>query len=134
MALEWDEKYSVGVKEIDDQHKRFIEIMNSLYSVAYAGESKNGLEEIFLNIMNYRDNHFATEEKYFDLYQYENAVEHKSEHQKLRDEVEKFYKQYKEDGVDVAADLMDFLENWLVDHLENQDQKYVECFKKNGLK
>ena len=133
MALQWDEKYSVGIKEIDDQHKRFIEIMGSLYAAVYAGEDREKLAEILLNLANYKDNHFETEEKYFDLYHYENAEEHKAEHQKLRDKVAEFYTQFKEGTVDVTAELMDFLENWLVDHIAYQDQKYVECFKKNGL-
>ena len=133
MALQWDEKYSVGVKEIDNQHKRFIEIMNSLYAAVYNGESGEKLAEVLLNLADYKENHFATEEKYFDLYQYENAVEHKAEHQKLREKVAAFYKKFQEGDVDVAGDLMEFLENWLVDHLINQDQKYIECFKKNGL-
>jgi len=133
MALQWNEKYSVGVKEIDNQHKKFIEIMNSLYAAVYAGEDKDKLAEILLNLTNYKDNHFELEEKYFDLFHYEYAVEHKAEHQKLREKVAAFYTQFKEGKTDVTAELMDFLENWLVDHLANQDQKYAECFKKNGL-
>lgn len=133
MALAWKEEYSVGVKEIDDQHKRFIEIMNSLYTAVYAGEDREKLAEILLNVANYKDNHFATEEKYFDLFHYENTDEHKAEHQKLREKVTAFYQEFKEGKTDITADLLDFLENWLVDHLANQDQKYVECFQKNGL-
>lgn len=133
MALKWNEKYSVGVKEIDDQHKRFVEIMNSLYAAVYAGENREKMAEILLDLVNYKDNHFETEEKYFDLFQYENADEHKAEHQKLREKVTAFYQQFQEGKADVTAELMDFLEDWLVDHLEKQDQKYVECFKKNDL-
>ena len=134
MSIQWEEKYSVGVKEIDEQHKRFIDILNSLYAAVYASETREKLEEILVNLIKYKNNHFETEEKYFDLYDYENSDEHKKEHQEITKRINEFYKQFKEKRADITLELMDFLENWLVDHVDQQDQKYVECFRKNGLK
>jgi len=133
MAVQWEEKYSVGVEEIDKQHKDFIVIMNNLYEAFSTGKGRDELEVILNDIIKYKENHFATEEKYFDLYQYENTEEHKAEHKKLKDKVDAFYEEFKTGKADITADLMDFLENWLIDHLINQDQKYVSCFKNNGL-
>jgi len=133
MAIQWEEKYSVGVKEIDDQHKQFIEIMNNFYVSFYANKSNDKLEEIFTKIINYGEKHFATEEKYFNLYNYEKSDEHKADHQKLKEKVLSLYDEFKAEKANIAVDLMDFLENWLVDHLINQDQKYIQCFKQNGL-
>jgi len=108
--------------------------MNSLYKAFYTGEAKEKINEIIINLVNYKDNHFATEEKYFDMFNYENSAEHKEEHQKLRKTTEKIYQKIQTGSAEAVGELMDFLEDWLVDHLENQDQKYVECFQKNGLK
>ncbi len=134
MPIQWSEKHSMGVKEIDDQHKAFIETLNQLYAAINSGMGKEEMEKILLGLVNYATNHFATEEKYFDLYQYENSAEHKEEHRKLKAKVTDFYEKLKKGEADITLDLLDFMESWLVDHLENQDQKYKECFQKNGLK
>jgi len=134
MPIQWSEKHSMGVKEIDDQHKAFIETLNNLYSAVNSGKLKDELEKILVGLVNYASNHFATEEKYFDLYQYENAAEHKEEHRKLKAKVADFYEKLQKGEMDITLDLLDFLEDWLVDHLEKQDWKYKECFRKNGLR
>jgi hemerythrin len=36
--------------------------------------------------------------------------------------------------IDFAFDLIDFLEDWLINHLLDMDQKYKKCFHDHGLK
>jgi len=133
MPIQWDDTHSVGVKEIDEQHQHFIRILNKLYeSVSHATEQKE-LKAILDELVAYTDLHFQTEEKYFDKFNYENSTEHKTEHKKLREQVADFYKKYEEGNAEISVDLLDFLEDWLVEHLDGQDKKYTECFNKNGL-
>jgi hemerythrin len=47
--------------------------------------------------------------------------------------VAEFNQRFKIEGGAIVKDLLDFLEDWLVDHLNGQDKKYTECFNKNGL-
>ncbi len=132
MAIKWDEKYSVNVKEIDDQHKNFIEIMNKLYAAVNEMRTKEDLKNILNELTEYADKHFTTEEKYFDEFHYELADEHKQKHKELKEKIIEFQKKFGEKN-EISLELSDFLENWLVDHLDNQDKKYTECFNKNGL-
>lgn len=137
MQIPWREEYSVNVKEIDDQHKYFIELLNELYGAVINKISVEEIQEIFTKLDAYATLHFGTEEKYFDLFHYELADEHKKEHKKLLEQAEEFKKHCQnnpEKIYDIVDELFEFLENWLVDHLANQDKKYMECFKKNGLK
>lgn len=133
MPIPWTKDLSVGVKEIDDQHQVFLKILNSLYEVVVHADSAPELASILNQLNAYAAFHFATEEKYFDKFNYEFTAEHKKEHQKLLAQVENFNKKFKSDGVGVLPELLNFLEDWLVDHLSAQDNKYKECFKKNGL-
>ncbi|MFA6428349.1 MAG: bacteriohemerythrin [Candidatus Buchananbacteria bacterium] len=132
MAIIWQEEYSVGVKEIDQQHQHFIGILNGLYTAITEQQVTQAIEKIINDLVVYATNHFATEEKYFDLFNYEFSVEHKAEHQKLTTKVLALKKAY-EAGQEVATELLDFLEDWLVDHLSVQDKKYVKCFHDHGL-
>lgn len=133
-GLVWDEKFSVGVVEIDNQHKLMIETINELIEAVGENPSEQKLAEIIKKLVEYKKYHFETEEKYFDLYKYEGAEEHKAEHAKFGERLAKLQEESKGNSIMLAFGLVDFLEDWLIDHLMNMDQKYVECFKKAGLK
>ena len=134
MKIEWKEEYSVGVKEIDDQHKYFISLLNDLNNAIVAGKSREELRDLFQYLSDYAEKHFATEENYFDEFNYDGAVEHKIKHQKMRDEIKKI--ENMEDGreIDFYGNIVYFLKDWLEDHLAEMDQKYKKCFAEHGLK
>ena len=136
MIIPWKEEYSVKVKEIDDQHQYFIKILSDIYTSITEKKKEREILDLFKELSNYANLHFKTEEKYFDQFNYELADEHKEEHRKLKNEIKKFNKRYQKDSkktFEITTELIDFLENWLVDHLANQDQKYVKCFSEHGL-
>ncbi len=133
MPIKWDESHSVKVKELDEQHKIFIEILNKLYQYVYENKNREELHLILDELVAYAQKHFETEEKYFDLYYYDDSESHKKEHETLKLEVLNFQKEFLEGKKDITLELVDFLENWLVDHLDNQDQKYADFFNEKGL-
>jgi len=136
MSILWSDEYSVRVAEIDDQHKYFVGLMNELYTAMLSKKSNEKIKEVFEKLVWYAGVHFSTEEKYFDQFHYELADEHKAEHKKLSGRIAEFamlYKENPEKTFETTGELIDFLENWLVDHLANQDKKYMDCFNKNGL-
>jgi hemerythrin len=44
-----------------------------------------------------------------------------------------FQERFNKEGANMVVEFMDFLTDWLVDHLETEDQKYVKCFHDHGL-
>jgi hemerythrin len=135
MKIEWKDEYSVGIKEIDDQHKYFISLLNDLYNAIVAGKNREDLKELFLYLADYAEKHFATEEKYFKEFNYDGAEEHKAKHQEIRDEIEKI-KNMDDDGkeIDFYGNVVYLLKTWLEEHLAQMDQKYEKCFAEHGLK
>ena len=83
MKLQWEDKYSVGVKVIDDQHKQMFEMINGLVDVLSEMPTKEQLDKIIVDLIEYKKIHFATEEKYFDQFMYENSEEHKAKHKEF---------------------------------------------------
>lgn len=130
--IEWSNNYSVGVELIDDQHKHFVGIMNMLYKEIQT-KSTDRIPLIINELVAYADTHFETEEKYFDEFKYDGTQEHKEEHKKLREKINEFLSHKDNDSLEFAFELLDFLENWLVDHLANMDKKYTKCFNDHGL-
>lgn len=132
--LEWEECYSVGVKEIDDQHKKLFEIINNLVEMVGRNSSKEEVMRLITNLAEYKKNHFETEEKYFKEFNYEGADEHIAEHKKLGETLGQVLKENGDDYMKLSFVLVDFLEDWLITHLMGFDQKYKECFAQHGLK
>lgn len=126
-------EYVFGLAEIDSQHKYFVSILNRAYASITNMEEPTVFAEYLKEIKAYATKHFETEEKYFDKYNYSGAADHKFEHQKLKEKVLAFEKDFNQGKINDFFVIVDFLENWLVDHLQIMDQKYVTCFKEHGL-
>jgi hemerythrin len=130
--IDWQQKYSVNVEIIDVQHRHFVDLLNSVYSSVQDNRLEK-LGELIDELVEYAKLHFETEEKYFKKFHYEGASEHIIEHKKLIAEVSEFLDKKDNDPIILGYALVDFLEDWLVNHLAVMDQKYSECFKSHGL-
>ena len=95
--ITWRPDYSVNVKEIDEQHRNFVSIMDTLYDAIQKRETEKVLGDTFAQLMHYKEFHFATEEKYFDKFNYDGAEEHKKAHQGFRDRVTELQRRSNED-------------------------------------
>lgn len=133
MHFPWKEEYEMGISVIDKQHKYFVSLINELYDAILSGQTDKKLKEVLDKLIEYAKEHFDTEERYFDKFHYEGADEHKTKHKELKKSVLDFQKRLKEDKVIVSFNLVNFLEDWLSEHLKDMDFKYKDCFKQNGL-
>lgn len=130
--LIWKDEYSVNVKEIDEQHKHLVGIINNLVD-AVSSPNKETIADIIDQIIQYKTTHFATEEKYFHEFNYEDTKEHEARHHEFSQRIQELKDQHKEDTVSLGFTLVDFLENWFVTHLNLADHKYTKCFNEHGL-
>ncbi|HWS49281.1 MAG TPA: bacteriohemerythrin [Candidatus Methanoperedens sp.] len=132
--IEWEEKYSVGVREIDEQHKLLIETINKLANVVASDPRKENLLSIIDSLINYKKIHFATEERYFEEFKFEGAEEHIAAHEVFGEKIRLIQEKNGDDIVALTYDLIDFLEDWFVEHMLTVDQEYKDCFMSHGLK
>ncbi|NTW26932.1 MAG: hemerythrin family protein [Candidatus Moranbacteria bacterium] len=131
----WDEKYSVGVAEIDEQHKKLVATIAKLNeAISKAKSIEKDVKSVLTELKQYVEVHFSTEEKYFKEFNYEFAEQHILEHREFAKKIESFYEKYAGNEVEISFELIDFLEDWLLDHMMTQDRKYMHCFAENGLK
>lgn len=131
--FKWTNDYVMNVAEIDGQHRHFISILDRVYDTIL-NQTPNEVKGALLDdLVNYALIHFGTEERYFDEFNYSGAAEHKAAHKELLDKVLSFQSEFKEKKKDISLELIDFLEDWLVNHLMTMDKKYVDCFHEHGL-
>ncbi len=131
----WDNIYSIDVREIDDQHKQFFALLAELFRADEPGiDTYEHAHHILTELAAYAEYHFATEEKYFDLFHYEGAELHKAQHQGFKDRVQEILAQHERREGDTVSTIAEFMEDWLVSHISNSDKRYVACFKQHGVR
>jgi hemerythrin len=129
----WKEDYSVSVIEIDNQHKVITEMLNELYDSFMKKEHENITGGILSRLSEYAIYHFQTEEKYFSLYGYNKRTAHIREHDDFTEKIKAFRKEFDKSSSALTYKLINFLREWLMNHILVSDKEYVKCFKENGL-
>ena len=132
--IQWNEKFSVGVKRWDDHHKVLIDLINLLHDVLNTSLDFTAIDKIFNELVKYVKYHFASEEKFFDRYKYPGTHLHKKKHVEFVNFVGESYTSLKSTGYLLAAiELFNFLREWLIEHILKEDMKYKSFFQKMGL-
>lgn len=133
-VVQWSDSLSVNVKQIDGQHQRLVILINDLYDAQQAHKGKDAVGKILAELTTYTVSHFSTEEKYFDQYGYPEALSHKQEHKNFVGEVAQFRKDFDDGRACVSFKVMNFLGDWLKNHILGSDKKYSSFFNTKGLK
>lgn len=132
MALvEWNQALTIGIPEIDYQHRNLVSMLNALHAAIEAGEPQEHLGEILEELDLYVINHFATEERLMERIKYEFVSQHKAEHLRLAETVQNYRNEFSR-GEASAEDLMQFLVRWLLNHIAGADSHIGEAFRKQS--
>jgi hemerythrin-like metal-binding protein len=129
--IKWDDSLSVGVQEFDEQHKKLIELVNEANRIKDSDKEKLG--NVLNELIEFTRVHFSTEEKYFEKYNYPDKESHMEEHANLIVKVLKF-KDRLDKEEEIVEEFLEFLADWLKNHLMTCDKNYVEFFRSVGLK
>ena len=121
--LDWDYVMSVGVDEIDDDHKRLVALFNILNHSVNTEEDPAYLAAVLEELINCTVWHFSHEERLMLKYQYDEYAEHKTEHRELIESVEKLKGKILQAGTSISEDDLLFLERWLTEHILTFDNR-----------
>tara|TARA_B100000315_G_scaffold33053_1_gene27736 strand:+ start:1001 stop:1408 length:408 start_codon:yes stop_codon:yes gene_type:complete len=131
--IKWDESFSVNVAEIDTQHMKLMDLINQLFDAMSLGKGRDVLGSILTELANYTVTHFGFEEKKFAEFNYAETESHKSKHQAFVDKVVEFKGKFESGDVTISVALLDFLRDWLTEHIKGTDKKYTNCFNEHEL-
>ena len=129
----WSEKYETQIFEIDEQHKKLVEILNNLtrgYNEQAGAEVYN---KTFKELIDYTSYHFSTEEKLMENSGYNDLDKHKLEHEDLLWQVLDYKKRYEIKEEDIEKKIVEFLNDWLMKHILGSDKRFGQYYKKYEL-
>jgi hemerythrin len=132
----WDEKYSVGVKSIDDQHSVLFEAINALHAAMMRGDARKMTGPLLRDLLAYTREHFSAEEKILAAAQYPQLPEHRAKHKDLTDHVAGYVQSFERGELSLSLHLLNFLRDWLGNHILKVDRQYAPwvSVRKNPLR
>ncbi len=123
----WSKDFSVGHPEIDSQHQKWIDIFNT----AYDRMMNQGIEELSTlgidaleEMYSYAEMHFKFEETYMEKIGYPDLASHIKIHNAFKGKLERIRNDFHNNIRPLNSEVMKLIENWLVDHILSEDQKY----------
>lgn len=130
--LVWSQKYSVGVNEIDSDHKVLIELIGQIDSAAAGSEAHAVIGTVLAALFDYTEYHFEREEKMMQTVGYTVLPQHKQKHDLLKSQVIEYLGRYSDDPNSVnIEDLSKFLQRWLSEHILKEDMGYRPLVENN---
>ncbi len=123
--IKWSSQYSLGLDEIDEQHKALLELINKIWQAIIDRSETKIVFGLVEELEKYTLAHFAAEETFMRVTNYPDFAAHKKEHQTFVARVAAEKKRALLVG-SLSLDLMHFLRDWLIDHILVSDKDYAD--------
>lgn len=122
--MTWTDKLSVGVPQIDEQHKKLIDLVNNFFDAMKSGQGSQALQKACPELVNYVNKHFSDEEKFMQEIGFPGLEQHKKLHAELTDKVKKLISAIQSGASVNTLKVGQFLRDWLTNHISTVDMQY----------
>lgn len=132
----WSDKFSCGVKLIDDQHKQLVELVNEMFNHVTGNDIQehNYFNSVIQEAVKYVKLHFATEEKIMFVTKFMGYAEHKKEHEDFLNTILDNIHDYEEGKNLTLSTFTIFLKDWILSHITLIDRQYIDYLRKKPVK
>ncbi len=129
--MQWTEDLSVGVDEIDRQHKELFHRINNLVTAIKQHRCKDEIDGTLKFLEEYAVTHFAYEEKYMKDVQYPKYPQHKTHHAQYLEHLSELKREAAQPRVkggsyDLSVTTNQVVVDWIIDHIMKVDRKFGE--------
>ena len=130
--IQWNASLSIGLAEMDAEHKKIAELINSLHENMQNELEHSKLQALIEEATHVAFRHFSHEEEIMRNYDYPSYNAHKNIHDGFvasLTEAKKLHEQNQLPYLQIVA----ILKNCLIDHIVSEDQKYAAFMRQNAL-
>jgi hemerythrin len=121
--IEWNSEFTLGIEEIDGEHRALVALINALHETMAAGTGRaeiiDGISEIYTLV----SAHFAREEALMRETRYMAYAEHKEDHEVLLDDLREILDGVRSGGEYPEARLSADLQYWFSEHFRTHDAR-----------
>lgn len=120
----WDATMSVGVEDLDRDHRFLVTLIDRLASMDDLGDASE-IEHVLDELVRYTEEHFEREEEYMEATGYPDLVHHRLLHENMVKKIDELRVQFfLGDKEHIGHQTLDFLIHWLHNHVLGEDMKY----------
>ena len=125
--FEWSEDCSVGIPELDVQHRQLIELLAELRRCAHLADGAKLAPAALQGVVDYAERHLQREELVLRVRGYPGYLDHKAEHDLYRQRVASL--RVPAGRRDLTIRIANFLTEWWRSHILTSDQQYARYFR-----
>ena len=130
--ISWDDSLSIGVKEIDRQHKELIEKLDAVTDAIEKNQGEGTIAQTLDFLLDYTVEHFSTEESFMIKHDYPDLEFQKLQHKEFKESINQMIEDFELDGAskEIADHIKDFLFIWLKKHIWEVDLPLAQFVSK----
>ena len=117
----WNKRHAVFIPEIDAEHRNIFRLADELRQAVVDGAPADQAQAILRELIARAEDHFAHEERLMRATNYPASASHKKRHDTVRKRVKEFAPRIEEGEGQVALLLLEFLSDWLRNHIRLAD-------------
>jgi hemerythrin len=122
--------YYTGIEFIDQEHTKLFAIANEAYELLmnqFIPDKYDYIVRVIENLKDYTKYHFQHEEEYMESKGYKRILSQKVAHNDFIDKLTSFDTDNIDENQKASLlELLDFLNNWLVEHIYKKDKLIAE--------
>jgi hemerythrin len=134
LSFNWKSGYSVGIKQLDAQHRALMGSLNELHDVMMGGNLNDAAAPLIRKLVLLAGQHFSTEEGLMESTAFPGFAEHRARHQELTRKVAEFIARHEDDDKVVYSQFMYFVRDWLSKHMLHEDHGYAPWLAEHGIR
>jgi len=127
--IEWTDDLTVNIVEMDEEHKKFVELINKFHMALSESKIQEKLIGLLDELVRYAETRFASEEMLLEKYKCEEIENQRREHAVFMATMIELRKKYKMGEMVSSINIMNFLKSWLIDHIMYADKKCCDYIK-----
>jgi len=131
--LTWNSRYSVGVKVLDSQHTVLFGLLNDLHAAMLKGQAQALTGPMLRKLAEYTRDHFSAEEKMMEAAKYPGLAAHRIKHRDLIKQVQDYGTRFERGEASLNLQLLNFLRDWLTNHIQKVDAEYGPWLNERGV-
>jgi circadian clock protein KaiC len=126
----WDDTLSMGYEPVDVDHMRLLEYVNEFFiNIVEQGEIPLALSQLD-SLVQHILSHFKVEERLMDKFGYPETVSHVAVHNLLEAQLRDLRQRIATGESVLSTQIMDFLKEWLVTHIQTFDKNLSDYLAK----
>lgn len=122
--MEWKDEYSVGILEIDDQHKLLLRSFTAIEESIRLDQGWSNTHYAILDLNQLARMHFTFEEAIMHMFGYPETEAHQNEHQQFFSRMASIERHSLKKSAEV--EMVQFLRSWLTMHILGSDRGYAK--------